>query len=283
MQALRITWFCLIGLLLAGYVILDGYDLGVGFWYLLARSSEERRALMGSILPYWDGNEVWLLTGGGAVFAAFPHVYATVFSGLYLAMMLVLFALIFGRSGCVQASIRVGALAKALGCGVRAREHRSRPAFRGRGGKYPSRAAIGRFDELHRHVLHAAEPVFAVNRSHRPCDVRDARRALGNHQTGGELARRSLRWAVQSGIAFCLLLSISAIATAQGYGGSMAGFYDHPALWLAPVLMLASAATALGLAASGQASCLCGILPGNGNGHRIDGGRAVSEYGPLVG
>ena len=95
MSALQISWFGLIGVLLAGYIVLDGFDLGVGFWYLFTKKDADRRALLSSILPYWDGNEVWLLTGGGAVFAAFPEVYATVFSGLYLALMLVLFALIF--------------------------------------------------------------------------------------------------------------------------------------------------------------------------------------------
>lgn len=95
MSALQIAWFVLIGVLLAGYVILDGYDLGVGFWHLLSRSPEERKALRNAILPYWDANEVWLITAGGALFAAFPMVYATVFSGFYLPLMLVVFGLIF--------------------------------------------------------------------------------------------------------------------------------------------------------------------------------------------
>jgi len=95
MSALQVIWFFLIGGLLIGYAILDGFDLGVGCWYLFTRQDKERRTLLQAIGPVWDGNEVWLLTGGGAIFAAFPHVYATVFSGFYLALMLVLFALIF--------------------------------------------------------------------------------------------------------------------------------------------------------------------------------------------
>jgi len=95
MSVLQVIWFFLIGVLLTGYAILDGFDLGVGFWYLFTRKDEKRRVLLNAIGPVWDGNEVWLLTGGGAIFAAFPHVYATVFSGFYLALMLVLFALIF--------------------------------------------------------------------------------------------------------------------------------------------------------------------------------------------
>ena len=88
-------WFILIGLLLTGYAILDGFDLGVGALHLLTKTDTERRIMLNSIGPVWDGNEVWLVTGGGALFAAFPHVYATVFSGFYTAFILLLCVLIF--------------------------------------------------------------------------------------------------------------------------------------------------------------------------------------------
>lgn len=92
---LQNAWYLLIGILLVGYAILDGFDLGVGVLApFVAKNEEERRSLIRAIGPFWDGNEVWLLTAGGALFAAFPHVYATVFSGFYLALMLVLYALI---------------------------------------------------------------------------------------------------------------------------------------------------------------------------------------------
>jgi cytochrome d ubiquinol oxidase subunit II len=92
---LQNAWFLLIGVLFAGYSLLDGFDLGVGVLFpFLAKTDDEKRALTGAIGPVWDGNEVWLLAGGGALFAAFPPAYATVFSGFYLALMLVLFALI---------------------------------------------------------------------------------------------------------------------------------------------------------------------------------------------
>jgi cytochrome d ubiquinol oxidase subunit II len=95
-DTLRYVWFILIGVLLAGYSILDGFDLGIGALFpFLGKKEEEKKALIKSIGPFWDGNEVWLLTGGGALFAAFPHAYATVFSGFYLALMVVLFSLIF--------------------------------------------------------------------------------------------------------------------------------------------------------------------------------------------
>jgi cytochrome bd ubiquinol oxidase subunit II len=93
---LQVMWFVLVGVLLAGYAVLDGFDLGVGTLYpFLGTSDADKSVLRTSIGPVWDGNEVWLLTGGGALFAAFPPVYATVFSGFYLALMLVLFSLIF--------------------------------------------------------------------------------------------------------------------------------------------------------------------------------------------
>ncbi|WKZ69426.1 MAG: cytochrome d ubiquinol oxidase subunit II [Melioribacteraceae bacterium] len=92
---LNTIWFILIGVLLTGYAILDGFDLGVGSLHLLVKDDTERRLMINSIGPVWDGNEVWLVTGGGALFAAFPHVYATVFSGFYTAFMLLLAGLIF--------------------------------------------------------------------------------------------------------------------------------------------------------------------------------------------
>lgn len=92
---LQHIWFILIGVLLAGYAVLDGFDLGIGSLFpVLAKKEDDKKALYRAIGPFWDGNEVWLLTGGGALFAAFPHAYATVFSGFYLALMLVLFSLI---------------------------------------------------------------------------------------------------------------------------------------------------------------------------------------------
>ncbi|HET9235404.1 MAG TPA: cytochrome d ubiquinol oxidase subunit II [Candidatus Eisenbacteria bacterium] len=91
---LHLIWFVIMGALLAGYAILDGFDLGVGMLHPLAQNDRERRLFMGAIGPIWDGNEVWLVTFGGALFAMFPEAYATIFSGFYLAFMLLLFALI---------------------------------------------------------------------------------------------------------------------------------------------------------------------------------------------
>ncbi|WNF37530.1 cytochrome d ubiquinol oxidase subunit II [Bacillaceae bacterium IKA-2] len=97
---LNIIWFIVLGVLVIGYAVLDGFDLGVGsLFYILGKTDKEKKTLINAIGPVWDGNEVWLLTAGGALFAAFPFVYATVFSGFYLAMLLVLFGLIFRAVG----------------------------------------------------------------------------------------------------------------------------------------------------------------------------------------
>lgn len=88
-------WYLLIGVLLTGYAILDGFDLGVGILHVFIKGDTGRRVFLNAIGPVWDGNEVWLVTAGGALFAAFPEVYATAFSGFYIPFMLLLFALIF--------------------------------------------------------------------------------------------------------------------------------------------------------------------------------------------
>lgn len=92
---LNVLWFILIGVLFAGFFILEGFDYGVGILLPFAgKNDTERRVILNTIGPFWDGNEVWLLTAGGAIFAAFPNWYATLFSGFYLAFFLILFGLI---------------------------------------------------------------------------------------------------------------------------------------------------------------------------------------------
>src|SRR5579862_5584031 len=107
-------WFCLVAVMLAGYVILDGFDIGVGILHLfLARDDSERRVLIRSIGPVWDGNEVWLLAGGGTLYFAFPLLYASGFSGFYLPLMIVLWLLIL------------------RGIGIEMRSHVDSPVWRG--------------------------------------------------------------------------------------------------------------------------------------------------------
>jgi cytochrome d ubiquinol oxidase subunit II len=94
-MSLQTLWFLLLGVLLTGYAILDGFDLGVGSLHLFVREDRERRVLLNSIGPLWDGNEVWLVTFGGGLFAAFPRAYAAAFSSFCLPFLVLLFALIF--------------------------------------------------------------------------------------------------------------------------------------------------------------------------------------------
>jgi cytochrome d ubiquinol oxidase subunit II len=97
---LRFIWWLILGALLTGFAVMDGFDLGLGASFrFLGRTDEERRALLESIEPVWDGNQVWFILGGGALFAAWPLLYAAAFSGLYLAMFLLLVALILRPVG----------------------------------------------------------------------------------------------------------------------------------------------------------------------------------------
>ena len=99
-ETLRVLWWLILGVLLIGFAITDGFDLGLGASFtFLGRNDAERRALLASVEPVWEGNQVWFVLGGGAAFAAWPLLYATSFSGLYLAMFLVLVALILRPVG----------------------------------------------------------------------------------------------------------------------------------------------------------------------------------------
>jgi len=94
-MALTDIWFLLIAVLWTGYFVLEGFDFGVGMLLpLVGRTENDRRVAINTIGPVWDGNEVWLLVAGGATFAAFPEWYASLFSGFYLALLLILVALI---------------------------------------------------------------------------------------------------------------------------------------------------------------------------------------------
>jgi len=97
---LNVLWFILVGVLFTGFFFLEGFDYGVGMLLpFLGKNDVERRVIINSIGPFWDGNEVWMITAGGAMFAAFPHVYATMFSGFYMALFLMLLALILRAVG----------------------------------------------------------------------------------------------------------------------------------------------------------------------------------------
>ncbi|GCF07199.1 cytochrome d ubiquinol oxidase subunit II [Dictyobacter arantiisoli] len=106
---LQILWITLIVILFAGFFVLEGFDYGVGILSpFLGKSDSERRLILNAIGPFWDGNEVWLIAAGGAIFAAFPDWYATMFSGFYLEMFLVLFALILRGASIEFRSLQDG-------------------------------------------------------------------------------------------------------------------------------------------------------------------------------
>jgi cytochrome d ubiquinol oxidase subunit II len=99
---MEIVWFWIVALMLAAYVVLDGFDIGIGILFpLLSKSEEDRRMMIRAIGPVWDGNEVWLIAGGGTLFFAFPLLYASAFSGFYLPLMIVLWLLI-GRGTSIE-------------------------------------------------------------------------------------------------------------------------------------------------------------------------------------
>ncbi len=99
-EVLKFIWWALVGILLIGFAIADGMDMGIGSLLpFVGKTDEERRVIINVVGPHWDGNQVWFITAGGAIFAAWPAVYAAAFSGFYMAMLLVLFALFFRPVG----------------------------------------------------------------------------------------------------------------------------------------------------------------------------------------
>lgn len=99
-MTLKFLWWLIVGVLLIGFAIMDGHDMGVGILLpFLGKNDTERRIMINTVAPHWDGNQVWFITAGGAIFAAWPFVYATAFSGMYWALLLVLFALFFRPVG----------------------------------------------------------------------------------------------------------------------------------------------------------------------------------------
>ncbi len=117
---LKLIWWLFVGVLLVGFAILDGFDLGVGALLpFVGRSDVERRVMLNAIGPTWEGNQVWLITAGAGAFAAWPLVYATAFSGFYVALILTLFALLLPPGGYrVPRQGGRSALAQCLGLGA---------------------------------------------------------------------------------------------------------------------------------------------------------------------
>ncbi|MBN2491352.1 MAG: cytochrome d ubiquinol oxidase subunit II [Planctomycetes bacterium] len=226
-------WFVLLGGLLTGYAILDGFDFGVGMAHLvIPRSDRERRLAMNAIGPLWDGNEVWLVAFGGALFAAFPGAYATVFSGFYLALMLLLFLLIFRavslefRSKLEAPAWRwiwdvafaVGSIGAPLVFGVAAGNLLSGIPLDARG-EY-----TGTFLELF-HPYALLVGVFALS-------LTMLHGVLYLHlKTEGELEQRCRQWVGPLLGIFVVLSVVTAVVTLLAVPGARAGFATSPAVW----------------------------------------------------
>ena len=240
---LNTTWFLLVGVLLIGYAILDGFDLGVGVLHLFTSGEDRRRININSIGPVWDGNEVWLLTGGGALFAAFPIVYATVFSAFYLALMLLLLALILRavsfefrgkmesaawRSVCDWA-FGVGSLLPAILFGVafgnilRGIPIDASGVFRGSflGLLNPSSIVVGLLT-LVVFVMHAS--IYLTMK------------------TAGEHRAWVVRWVVPSWIAFVVLYLLTTIATFFDAAFLFQNLLTNPLFWILILMLFGSTA-----------------------------------------
>jgi len=255
--SLRDLWFVLLGVLLAGYAILDGFDLGVGILHLGARGDRERRVFMNSIGPLWDGNEVWLVTFGGALFAAFPEAYATAFSAFYLAFMLLLFALIF-RAVSMEfrgkrespawrrtwdAAFSVSSFAAAFLFGVAVGDSMLGVPIGA------DREYAGRFlDLLRPYALLVGALNVALFAMHG---------AIYLHlKTEGELQRRVRRWTWHAFGAFLVLYLFTTIVTLVRVPRAVANFERLPWLWgvvAANVLALGNVPRSLYLRRPGQA------------------------------
>lgn len=234
---LNIVWFLLIGVLLTGYVILDGFDLGVGFLHLFTKGDTERRTTLNAIGPVWDGNEVWLVTGGGALFAAFPHAYATAFSAFYLAFMLLLFALIFravaievrskepmpwwrelwDRAFCIASTVAAVLFGVALGNLIAGMpigdDFEFRGSFLGLLKPYP--LVLGAF-ALALFAMHGAIYLYM--------------------KTEGELQAKVKRWIPRTFAAFVALYATVTGLTLWLHPHMTTNFREHPWVWVIAVL-----------------------------------------------
>ncbi len=237
-ETLALIWFGLLGVLLAGYAVLDGFDLGVGMMHLfVARGDRERRTTLNSIGPLWDGNEVWLVTFGGAMFAAFPTAYATIFSGFYSAFMLLLFALIFRavsiefrskmRSPLWRAAwdggFTAGSFAAALLFGV-AVGNLMRGVPLTAAGEYPGSLA----DQLNPYSLLVGALTVALFAMHGTIFL--------YLKAEGELQQRAYRWIWRNFGLFLVVFMLTTIYTLVAVPGAIASFERWPALWIIPVL-----------------------------------------------
>ena len=240
---LNTIWYVLVGVLLTGYAMLDGFDLGVGMLHMRTRTDRHRRIMLNAIGPVWDGNEVWLVTGGGALFAAFPLVYATAFSGFYIAFMLLLAALIFRAVAIEFRSKRASSRwRRAWDLGFST-------------GSFLSTVLIGvalgniiwglplddRFEfqttllsQLHPYALLVALMTVALFIMHGSIYI-----VL---KTDGDLQRQARGWVRPAIVFFVLSLVLTTLATLLYVPHMTKAFRTHPLLFAVPVVLLLSVA-----------------------------------------
>jgi len=243
MSTLQVIWYMLIGVLLTGYAVLDGFDLGVGFWTLFTKKGRDRRILLNAIGPVWDGNEVWLITGAGALFAAFPPVYAAVFSGLYIPLMLVLLGLIF-RAVSIEfrgktpsslwqktwdTAFGAGSVLAALLFGV-AIGNILRGLSLDAAGNYAGTLT----GLLHPYALLIGLVGLAMTATHGALYL-----VL---KTEGDLGLRARRWARKAWVVYLALFVLAGIATFAYQRQLLTNYRAQPVLWILPLFALAAIA-----------------------------------------
>jgi len=259
------VWFWLVAVMIVGYVVLDGFDLGVGVLHLfLARNETERRATLSSIGPVWDGNEVWLLAGGGTLYFAFPLLYASAFSGFYLPLMIVLWLLIlrgvslelrnhlevgvwralldgvFGLASALLAIFYGAALANVLrGVPLQPDGYFFLPLWTNwKPGQNPGildwYTVIGGLVALAALTLHGALWLTV--------------------KTSGELEQRARRMVTPLWIVLLILTVVSLFATIAVRPASLDNYFHYPVTFVVP---------------AGVAASLAGILLWNGTGHPV--------------
>ncbi|HLL91158.1 MAG TPA: cytochrome d ubiquinol oxidase subunit II [Tepidisphaeraceae bacterium] len=235
---LCVAWFLLLGVLLAGYAILDGFDLGVGILHpFVPKDDTERRVSLNAIGPVWDGNEVWLVTFGGAMFAMFPYAYASIFSGFYTAFMLLLLCLIFRavsiefrgkmKSQGAKRAWDVGFFAGSAGAtllfGVAVGN-----ALRGLAIDAEGTFTGGLFDQLHPYTLLTGALAVALFAMHG---------AIFLHlKAEGEYHERLRHTMWTTFGLFLVLYLLVTMYTLAEVPRAVANFRAHPWLWVVPVL-----------------------------------------------